>query len=58
MKNLSKTELQEMLLDSIEIYKKLQFSNSHEYCMDKDAKSKVFTMNDARRMDEIIKEVE
>lgn len=57
MKNLSKKELEKMLLETVTIYKKLQFTNSHEYCMDNDATDKMFTVADKRRMDEIIKEL-
>lgn len=54
----TKKELQQMLLEVIEVYKKLQYSNSHEYFTEPDAILKVFTNSDARRMEEIIKEIE
>lgn len=54
----TKKELQEMLLEVIGIYKKLQYSNSHEYFAESDAILKVFTNSDARRMEEIINKVQ
>ncbi len=58
MKKMSKSELEKILLEVIEIYKKLQYTNSHEYFIEPDAITKMFTMNDARKMDEIIRYLE
>lgn len=51
----SKRELQEMLLDTISVYKKLYYSNSHEYFTEPDAEEKIFTGKDAKKMNKIIK---
>ena len=50
-------KLKETLTEVIGIYEKLQYSNSHEYSMELNAREKMFTGADARRMDEIIKKV-
>lgn len=58
MKDFSKQELKEMLMNTIKIYKKMQYSNGHEYFTEPDYLEKIFTQNDAKRMDEIIKKFE
>ena len=54
MEKFTRLELKEMLLETIAIYKKLQFSYSHEYSTEPDATLKMFTASDSRKMDEII----
>lgn len=58
MKKISKNELEEILMETIEIYKKLQYTNSHEYFISEEDKVKAITLKDVRRMDDIIKYLE
>lgn len=53
MENFTKVELKEMLNEVVNIYKKLKYSNNHEYFTESDAEKKIFTVADSKKMDEI-----
>ena len=57
MEDLTKAELREMLIQVIKVYKKLQYSNGHEYFTEIDAEKKIFTVADSKKMDEIIRKL-